>query len=159
MFRIEPKMPAYAYTTFAIASPISTHFRKGTCDEAGCLAHRHGWKTTVDETSDLGQGQAHYIRASSGRRFVETHTETGLTEFTFEAGQKCFSEHSVPLDRPEVYGKFAGDHRLHERSDLAGRPWDWERARYHGQLVVHSSDSWVNEFGDHQDRIARVVNG
>jgi hypothetical protein len=140
--RIQPAGPAHAYKTYAIASPIATHFRPGTCDEAGCLAHRHGWQTAVDEATEMGQRQAHYIRKVSGRRFTERRTELGLTAFEFEPGQRCFREHKVPLDRPELYVVHGGD---------------W---RSRGEVRRHSGpDAWVNDFGEHQDRVARVVNG
>lgn len=140
--RIQPVGPVHAYKTYEIASPVATHYRDGTCEEAGCLAHAHGWKTTVDESTDLGQRQAHYIRTLSGRRFVEARTEVGLTAFTFEAGQKCFTTHKVPLDRPEFYVVRGGD---------------W---RHLGRPHLHTSpDAWVNDFAEHQDQIARVVNG
>jgi hypothetical protein len=142
--RIVPKAPADAFKTYQIVSPLSTHYRDGTCAEAGCLAHQHGWQTSVDETNDLGQRQAHYIRKLSGRRFTERRTELGLTAFTFVAGQACFSTHKVPLERPEFYVVKGGDWRGNPRGDRR----------------VHSGpDAWVNDFGEHQDRIARAVNG
>jgi hypothetical protein len=144
MFRITPNLPASAYKTYHITSPISTHYRTGTCAEAGCLAYRHGWQTSVDEATDLGQRQAHYIRKLAGRRFVERRTELGLTAFTFEPGQQCFAEHKVSLDRPELYVVRGGDWR--------GNPT--------GDVRKHAGpDSWVNDFAEHQDRIARAVNG
>jgi len=143
-FRITPQAPPQFYKTYQIVSPISTHYRTGTCEEFGCLAHQHGWQTGVDESTELGQRQAHYIRALSGRRFVERRTEIGLTAFTFEAGQKCFAEHKVPLDRPELYVVRGGDFRGNPRNEV----------RKHS-----GADSWVNDFAEHQDRIARVVNG
>lgn len=140
--RIQPAGPVRAYKTYQLASPVSTHYRDGTCDEAGCLAHRNGWQTAVDETTDLGQRQAHYIREVAGRRYTEVRTPAGLTAFTFEAGQKCFTTHKVPLDRPEFYVVRSGD---------------W---RQMGTPRQHSGpDAWVNDFAEHQDRIARVVNG
>ena len=143
MNRLQPQMPPQFYKSYEISSPVATHFRRGTCDEAGCLAHRNGWVTRVDTTTDLGARQAHYIRKQSGRRFVESRTEA-LTEFTFEAGQECFAEHKVPLDRPELYVVRGGDWRGNPR----------------GEVRRHSRpDSWVNDFGEHQDRIARIVNG
>jgi hypothetical protein len=140
-YRIDPQLPAHAYKTYEIRSPVATHYRKGTCEEAGCLAHRHGWKTTVDERTLLGQRQAHYIRKQSGRKFTEVRNE--LTEFVFEAGQECFNEHKVSLERPELYVVRGGDWR--------GNPT--------GEVRRHTSDGWVNDFGEHQERIARVVNG
>ncbi len=142
--RPDPVGPPSAYKSFQIASPVATHFRTGTCDEAGCLAHQHGWQTSVDESTDLGARQAHYIRTTCGRRFTERRTELGFTAFVFEAGQKCFAEHKVPLDRPEFYVTRGGDWRGNPR----------------GEVRRHSgADSWVNEFAEHQDRIHRAVNG
>lgn len=143
--RVEPNMPVHAYKTYAIASPISTHYRDGTCEEAGCLAHQHGWQTGVDEATELGQRQAHYIRKLSGRRFTERRTEVGLTAFTFEAGQDCFTRHKVPLDRPEFYLVRGGDWR----GDPTGQ----------GPFMHSGADAWVNDFGEHQDRLARLING
>lgn len=143
LFRPDPVGPVHAYKTYQIVSPLSTHFRDGTCDEAGCLAQRYGWKTPVDESTEFGQRQAYYIRAQSGRRFTEERTAAGLTEFTFEAGQKCFATHKIPLERPELYVVRGGDFR--------GNPT--------GEVRHHTPDSWTNDFGEHQDRIARIVNG
>ena len=140
--RIQPAGPVHAYKTYQLASPISTHYRDGTCDEAGCLPQRNGWRTTVDESTDLGMRQAYYIRKQSGRRYSEARTEAGLTAFTFEPGQRCFAAHKVPLERPELY---------------VVRDGDW---RHLGKPRQHSGpDAWVNDFAEHQDRIARLVNG
>lgn len=143
--RIEPALPAHAMKTYAIASPIATHYRDGTCDEADCDAYRNGWQTAVDEATDLGQKQAHYIRSLSGRRYTERRTEVGLTAFVFEAGQQCFSRHKVSLDRPEFYLSRAGDWR----GDPTGQ----------GPFMFSGPDPWVNSFGETLDGVARVVNG
>jgi hypothetical protein len=142
MFRLDPKLPAAEYKTYSIVSPLSTHFRRGTCEEAGCLAHRHGWQTAVDESTDMGQRQAHYIRKVAGRRFTERRTELGLTAFTFEAGQRCFAEHQVSLERPELYLVRGGDWRGNPRN---------ETRRHSGP------DSWVDDFATHQDKLARAA--
>ena len=154
--RIDPVGPVQAYKTYEIASPIATHYRDGTCEEAGCLAHQHGWSSTPDPAKILqklphltsaqavamAEQQAHYIRKLSGRRFTERLAESGLAEFTFEAGQQCFETHKVPLERPEFY---------------VVRDGDWRQL---GRPQMHSGpDAWVNDFAEHQDRIARVVNG
>lgn len=143
--RVDPALPVQAMKTYAIASPVATHYRDGTCEEAGCLAHQHGWQTSIDESTDLGQRQAHYIRKLSGRRFTERRTEVGLTAFGFVAGQQCFTRHKVSLERPEFYLVRAGDWRGDPRGDSSH--------------FFTGPDPWVNDFGEHQDRIARVVNG
>ena len=89
-------------TLYRIDAPVETHTRKATCAEVDCSAWRLGWTTTVDTSTRLGRDQARYIRNLSGRRLVE-HREGQMVVFTFEAGQRCFGEHRVSLDRPEVY--------------------------------------------------------
>jgi hypothetical protein len=137
MIRIEPNMPADAYKTYSIKSPQSTHFRPATCAEMGCPAHQNGWRSTIDEATVLGQQQGHYIRKQSGRRYVEERLESGLTQFTFEAGQRCFTEHQLKLDRPELYFVNNGDWRA--SSGL----------RQHSRAA-----DWVEDFGEHQQRLA-----
>lgn len=112
--RITPNLPASAYRTFQIVSPISTHWRPADCAEFECEQHLRGWKSAIDESTELGQKQAWYIRKQSGRKFTESRDEQpGLTVFTFEAGQTCFSsgQHKVPLGRPEHYLVKGGDWR------------------------------------------------
>lgn len=136
--RIAPKMPAQAYKTFSVSSPLSTHFRRGTCAEAGCGAHRFGWRTVVNEALELGQRQAHYIRKESGRKFTERRSdvvdtllsgiEAGMTVFEFEAGQRCFTRHQVPVGRPELYVVREGDWRGNPRGAdprLHTKPEHW----------------------------------
>jgi hypothetical protein len=68
-----------------------------------------------------------------------------LTAFEFAAGQQCFASHKVSLERPEFYLVRGGDWR----GDPTGL----------GAQLFSGPDPWVNDFGEHQDRIARVVNG
>lgn len=139
-FRVAPLMPVTAYKTYRIASPISTHFRPATCAEADCGAYLHGWVSTIDESTVLGQQQAHHIRKESGRAFTEQRLPTGLTEFTFEAGQRCFKgDHQVRLDRPELYLVRDGDWR--------GNPTGEKRQH-------HNAKDWIEDFGEHQQRLA-----
>lgn len=143
MFRIDPSLPAAAYKTYQIVSPISTHFRPATCDEVSCPNQANGWRTAVDETADLGQGQAHYIRKDSGRRFAEHRDSAGLTVFEFAPGQQCFAEHKLSLERPERYLVRGGDHR--------GNP-------LRVQPVVHTKpEFWVEDFAGHQQYIADQI--
>ena len=121
---------------YSINAPAETHTRRARCEEVDCAAQADGFVITVDETTTLGQGQAHYLRAESGRAFTETRLE-GLTSFTFPPGEQCFVEHRVPIDRPEFYS-------------VTNR----------GQRHTHTGpDPWLNDFGTHQDLLARAVNG
>lgn len=144
MFRIEPNMPPGAYQTFQVSSPIQTHWRPATCAEAECPHYLSGWRTDIDETTDLGAAQAYYIRHDRSRRHVEDKLPDGRTSFTFEAGQPCFqaSQHKVPLGRPELFVVRGGDWR--------GNPT--------GESYQHTSaESWLDQFACHQDKLAETI--
>lgn len=93
----------------------------------------------MDESTDLGQQQAHYVRSVSGRHYREDRTPAGLTEFTFEAGQTCFGEHKTRLDKPELFVVRGGDWRGNPR---------------HERHVHANADDWVDDFATHQDKLA-----
>jgi hypothetical protein len=122
---------------------METHWRKATCEGVQCPAYLNGWQTFIDESDDKGQAQAYYIRRESGRGYDEMVNEHGVTVFTFGAGQTCFSsgddDHRVLLDREAFYAVQRGD---------------W-RKRIGDKLTHGSPDSWVNDFGEHQDQLAR----
>lgn len=141
--RITPDLPAHAYKTFSVSAPRSTHFRPATCAEVQCDGHTRGWKSLIDESTDLGRGQAFYIRKQSGRRFAEERLPDGRTMFGFEPGQRCFrttdQNHHVRLDKPEIYVVRDGDWRGNPRGT------DPRQHKY--------ADDWLEDFSDHQDRL------
>jgi hypothetical protein len=144
VFRVPPALPAAAMKTYQIASPLSTHWHPVTCAEAECDAWLHGWVSYIDESAELGQRQAHYIRKESGRRFTEERNETGITEFTFEAGQRCFKsdQHRARNMRPERYLVRGGDWR--------GNPT--------GERREHKRPAdWQDDFATHQDRLRTAL--
>ena len=127
LHRLEPALPAAGMQTYAALLPLQSHWRPASCGEVDCQTQAGGWVTRVDEATDLGQRQAHYIRAESGRAFTERH-EAGLTVFTFPAGQECFTAHQVPLERPPLLLVRDGDWRGNPRGTPARvhqRPEDW----------------------------------
>jgi len=143
--RITPALPPQAMKTYALAAPLQTHWRPATCEEVDCPQYLHGWKTVVDETTDLGREQAAYIREKSGRRFEATW-DGGLTTFVFEAGQQCFATHQQPLEREPIYLVRDGDFRGNPRGTSA---------RVHTR-----AEFWVEDFGGHQQRLAdRIKEG
>jgi len=132
-----PKMPAQAYRSFVIHSPRDVTVRTA-CEDAGCLAWRHGWESVIDERTPLGRDQAAFIRTRSGRTFRETRTEAGLTVFRFEPFQRCFKDHRT---RPERYLVRGGDYRGNPR----------------GERRVHQRPAdWVEDCGTHLDRLAEA---
>lgn len=140
--RFDPAMPAEAYKTYQITAPRGSHFKPASCADANCEAFLFGWKTVVDESTDIGQRQAHYIRQESRRGFTESR-DGALTVFTFEAGQTCFAEHQVRLDRPSLYIVRDGDWR---GSPSSAQP------RYHAR-----PEDWVDDFGEHQQNLAEQL--
>src|SRR5260370_32638081 len=138
-YRVPPALPAAAMKTYQIAAPLATHWRPATCEEADCLAYLHGWQTSVDETTELGQQQAHYIRHDKTRKHTERRAETGLTVFGFEPGQKCFAAHRVPNTRPERFLVTGGDWR---GNPLGTRPREHTKP-----------DFWVEEMQENLDSI------
>jgi hypothetical protein len=144
MTAIPPRLPILAYDTFEVRAPLATHFRPATCAEADCPAHLKGWTSRIDETTELGQQQAHYIRKQSGRRFTETRETAGLTVFAFESGQTCFAtgKHRVRLEgKPEIY---------------LVRQGHWQGARQPARKHANGAD-WLEQFATHQDRLKTLI--
>jgi hypothetical protein len=134
--RIVPAHAAGAYQTYSVHSPRDTTV-KAACEDVGCEAWLFGWDTPIDESTELGRQQATYIRTQSGRTFKEMPRagEGAVTVFRFEPRQRCFANHRT---RPESYAVLAGDWRIRG-----------------GVLTRHSrAADWVEDFGEHQQRIA-----
>ena len=138
VFRLQPALSPQFMKTYQILAPKSSHFRDAFCSDVDCPAYEQGWRTSVDEGSELGASQAHYIRSQSGRRYVEHWEESGLTVFEFEAGQRCFVQHKTRLDRPSMFLVRTGDHRGYT-----------SEPRIH-----HDADDWVDDFATHQATLA-----
>jgi hypothetical protein len=134
-FRIQPALAVGAYQTYSITSPQDRTV-VAACEQVGCEAWAHGWESTIDESTDLGQQQAHYIRHQSGRTFKEQRTGEGLTVFRFGSRQRCFAQHKT---RPELYVVRDGDWR--------GNPTG--RRRLHANAA-----DWVEDMQGHLGALA-----
>lgn len=139
MFRLDPQMPAQNYKTYELRAPVSTHYKDVTCIQANCTAMANGWTSLINEATELGKKQAHYIRRNSKREFTEERTKDGLTKFTFSAGQKCFETHKDKLNRPPLLFVKGGDWRGNPRGT---RPFQHKNA-----------EDWIEDFSEHQDRL------
>lgn len=145
VFRLEPKLPAGVMQTYQVIAPLSTHFRPGTCAEVFCANYLNGWRTEIDESTDLGKQQAYYIRNNAGRHYTEDrNTQPGITVFVFEAGQTCFAQHQLRLDKPEIYLVKGGDWR--------GNPAGYETKQH------SNANDWVDDFANHQDKLSTRLN-
>lgn len=141
--RIQPRMPAAAYRTFAVHSPVATHFRDATCREVECQQFARGWHTTLRVVADpVHAKMADWIRLHSGRSF--TYTENGgVVVFQFPPGQKCFRPHKVPVGRPELYIVRDGDWR--------GNPRGTDPRRH------KRPEDFVDEFANNLDKLATAI--
>lgn len=136
------RLDSHLYQTYQAVAPEDTHWRQATCEEVGCAHGENGWKTVIDETSALGQMQAHYIRRQSGRKFVEERGEDGMTVFTFASGQPCFKQHKTKIDRQELFLVRGGDAR--------GNPL--------GQVRRHTRpEDWIEDFQINQDNLMSAI--
>lgn len=138
-----PAMPAHMYKTYTITRPLIT--RPATCEEEQCASFTAGWVTLIDENTPLGKKQAEYIRHGSGRSFSEERTPEGLTRFLFPPGQKCFmwEEHRRVLVKHDPRYIIRG-------GDFRGNPLG-------RKPVVLSAQSWVDDFGEHQEKLAEAI--
>jgi hypothetical protein len=137
-FRLDPKLPAAAFTSYRVLAPLATHWRPATCAEVSCEHFLHGWRTIVPADSP----QAEYIRHDRERSHTEARQPGGLAEFTFGPGQRCFasSTHRIRVERDERFFRLGGDHR---GNPLGTRPYEHTRAEH-----------WQEDFAEHQDGLA-----
>jgi len=144
--RITPKLGPAAFKSYSLRAPLSTHWRKATCEEYECDSYLHGWVTVVDTATELGQQQAHYIRHDRSRRCHEETTGTSLVSFTYPPGQEMFPcpahDHHVGVGRPPLMLVTGGDWRGNPRGTPA---------------VAHRRiEDWIDDCATHQDRLARA---
>jgi hypothetical protein len=142
VFRVQPKGGPEDYKTYGLMRPKATHWRTATCQEVNCANHARGWRMTLDLSTALGQRQGRYIRDHSGRSYVNVGQEGVLVTLEFAAGQKCFAEHRVPLERMPLFVVKGGDYR--------GNPRGIQTQR-------RSAQGWIDDFGEHQLRLKETV--
>jgi hypothetical protein len=154
--RIAPELPASAFTTYQIVSPIRTHFGPATCEAVSCPNFLHGFAIILNEQGSAEHARAaHYIRHDRLRKHLETRTGDGLVRFEFQPGQSCFAaqngtwdaatpQHKTRLDRDELYFRRPGDWRGNPTGE---RPYQHKRPEH-----------WVEDFAENQDRLIDQIN-
>lgn len=113
--------------------PAQTHRREATCEEVDCPHYLNGWKTAVGNDG----AQAYYVRKDSGRDFTEM-IEGDIVTFIFPPGQTCFRDHSLPTGQPPIYLR-----------ESRGQP----------RFVHKNGEEWVEDFGEHLDKVREAVGG
>jgi hypothetical protein len=154
--RIPPRLPVEAVKTYEVRAPVKTHWTTVPCGhpdlDPPCEHHAVGWLTVLDPT--VHGAQLNYIRLHSGRSYQDARTlpfdilemltiPDGMVALWFPAGQQCFREHKVPLEREPI---------------LVVRGGDW-RGNPRGEQRVHvRRDDWVEDFAEHQQTLADRYN-
>jgi len=125
---------------FTLNSPVKTHWRTLSCQEADCQAHQKGWKTVLNVETDLGRRQEFYIRKYSGRHFTVEKIADGMLQFIFPPGQTCFQsdQHRIQI-REENFLVFNG--RGSRKNSL--------------QIAHKKPDLWVEHFSESLDKIRK----
>lgn len=143
--RIEPRMGPDSYITYSQRAPLGSHWREATCEEVECYDFQSGFVTTVDTSAPLGEKQFYFLthdpkRSPSIQRVADT-----VFKFVYKPGTICmkFYEHRAPIGRPPLYLVSGGDWR--------GNPRQTPTVRH------RSVENWVEDFSEHQDRIATVA--
>lgn len=144
--RAIPRMKSQSYKTFSIQQPLSTHFRRGTCEEVGCLAYHNGWRLRIDTMPE----ELVRTAKTSGRSWRQLVITQGDTEWEagtyliFEAGQVCFeaSRHRVALDRPQLFIVGRGDWRT----------FSPRNARQH-----KTPEDWAEDFAIHSNELQEAI--
>lgn len=105
--------------------------RLAACDEVECWAYLNGFEIHVDEATELGQRQAHYLRGDSSRTRPTEFRAGALTVFRYPAGQRCTEPRS---------------------------PTHWVAVDqfFIARGANTSPELWVEEFGENQQRIAEI---
>jgi hypothetical protein len=135
---VMPAMGPEYYRTYSLIAPVVTHRRPATCQEVRCPRHVNGWKMGFD-TTDAAQAKAiKWIRMHSGLSYTTEQVGTKII-LTFVAGQNCFDQHTIALEREPFYVVREGDFRGNPRRTQAQR---------------FNADDWIDHFANHQDRLA-----
>lgn len=113
--------------------------RRATCAEVDCEAWMKGWSTVVEVADPLRSQKLAYWR-HQWRQATETVLPDGI-RFTIPPGVGCPQTHYTHDDRPALFVVRRGDRR-----------------RYLETLRTHTRpEHWVEDFAEHQDRIATVL--
>ncbi len=121
----------------------TTRTVSATCAEVDCPHWQNGWAcVVVPGSEDAGVVEAACDGRADGRRRAWARLEPlpkGFVRIWFDPGQPCFK---------------ASTHRVPWEASWYHRDGDW-RGNPSGLVVAHrNARSWVDEFGEHQLRIA-----
>jgi hypothetical protein len=133
------------FKTYSQTAPLSTHWKRGTCEEVGCDDLRNGFVTTVNTDSELGRKQFYYLTHDKDRSYSMQRVGPTLFKFVYKPGNPCMrrASHRVPIGRPSFYLVAEGDWR--------GNPRRTPPMRH------RRAEDWVEDFALHQRTIADAI--
>lgn len=130
------------YSDYRITQRVKENFRPATCAEVECSAFRNGWKTIVPAgVAD----QVRVVARDTGRAYIEQRSAAGLVEFSFQPGQEGFKggehDHTIRVDSIQRFAK----QRFVKQQGVQHAT---------GAPQPLSAQSWVDDFGENQERLA-----
>lgn len=143
--RIAPLRGPQYYKSYSMSRPLSTHWRRATCEEYECDPFIYGFVTTVDLTTSLGLRQFRFLKNDRKRSCHVQRTGMYEVKFIYGPGNICMSymDHKLPLERLPFYYVSDGDWR--------GNPRGTER------YLHRRPDDWVDDFANHQMQIDETL--
>lgn len=138
--------PEY-YQSFTRAMPLSSHWRRVSCEFYECDAWLNGFVLTIDTSTELGLKQYDYVTHDKTRSY--SMQRINLTEFKFiyPPGTPGFAgvdhDHFFPVGREPLWVVTGGDWR--------GNPRQLRR-REHTR-----PEHWVEEFAENQIVLAEIA--
>jgi hypothetical protein len=144
--RVSPVLPPQSFKSYSMTMPLSTHWKKVSCEEFECEQYVLGWETVVDISTELGKRQYDYCHNDKTRSFRETREGFTLVRFSYGPGNRPFAgsrhEHRIRVSRPPNFLVRGGDWR--------GNP------RRTPTTVHRNPENWVDDFATHQEKLIRA---
>lgn len=133
--------PARLFKGYQIDAPFTRVFRERiTCEQADCADYRSGWMVRADL---LDPQMWAWIKA---KRYAWRRLDLSPTErhIAFEAGQPCFrSDTHTRIVRNPLF--------------VVHGAAKWGRTRADRGYVHSRPEHWVEDFAEHQDKLAAQV--
>lgn len=117
--RIHPRLGPEFYQSYTMSMPLSTHWRKVTCEQYECDDYKYGFVLDVDTSTELGQKQFHYVTHDKSRRYSMQRPGLNSFKFVYPPGNAGFAgpqhDHYLPIGREPIFLVKGGDWRGNPR--------------------------------------------
>lgn len=138
--------PEY-YKSYTMSMPLSSHWRKVTCEQYECDAWKYGFVLDIDVSTELGQKQFYYVTHDKSRKYSMQRPSLNQFKFVYPPGNAGFAgpqhDHYLPLGREPIFLVRGGDWRGNPRKTPT---------RVHAEV-----GDWVEDFAENQDYLAQIA--